>query len=130
MFSFDDSSVDNRVFCVADTSAVTFQMTTASAFQGLVTALGTPAISGTLYTAAFAASGNYFNMRIVGQSLPTPDTVSTFPVINRLQIAGASNSAGQNGYQITKRLALQFGVQNAGTLDDLFAKATILAAVS
>lgn len=130
VFSFDDGSVGNRVFCVADTSAVTLQMTSSDAFQGSVTALATPAISGTLYTAAFAASGNYFNMRIVGQSLPTPDTASAFPVINRLQIAGASNSPNQNGYQITKRLALQFGVQNAGTLDALFSKATILAAVS
>lgn len=81
-------------------------------------------------TYAFAASTNYAQFRAVGQTAPTADTTVSYPSMSRFAFGGSGFDTGSNAYQLTRRMAVKFGAQNASTFADLFAKATILAGVS
>jgi hypothetical protein len=105
--------------------------------QMLVTASGVPTAQFEIQTftlgpqtIAFAASPNYAMARAVGQSAPTADVTVTYPTITRVSFGGEGFGTFNNMYQLTRRVALRFGAQNASTFADLFSKATILAAVS
>lgn len=128
IFEFDDGSGTNRAFGVADTVAISVQMTAAGAYQGAVVPLGIPATAGTLYTLAFSFSTNYINARLVGQAAVSADVLATWPVMDRLQIAGGDGNAGRNSYQFTRKLALKFGPQDATTFAAMYDKAVLAAA--
>lgn len=82
-------------------------------------------------TIAFAVGTNFIKARLVGASDTSATTTATFPsAMTTFGVGGQGYAATQNTYQLTRRLALRFGAQNASTFADLFAKATILAAVS
>lgn len=89
-----------------------------------------PASASTV-TIAFASSANFLQARVVGQSQPTALTTEAYPSgLSKVNIGGIGINSINTSYQLTRRLALRFGPQNASTFADLFAKATILAAVS
>jgi hypothetical protein len=89
-----------------------------------------PASASTV-TIAFASSENFLQARVVGQSQPTALTTEAYPSgLSKVNIGGIGINSINTSYQLTRRLALRFGPQNATTFADLFAKAQILAAVS
>ena len=89
-----------------------------------------PASASTV-TIAFASSENFLQARVVGQSQPTALTTEAYPSgLSKINIGGIGINSINTSYQLTRRLALRFGPQNATTFADLFAKAQILAAVS
>lgn len=128
---FSDGTSNNglRVY-IAAPAGFACEVTAGGVNQGVVGGSTATQPAG-MMTLAFAYSANFFTARVVGQADPTPDTVSTYPSgLSQLTILGRGFDAARNSYGQTRRLALRFGAQNASTFADLFAKATILNAVS
>jgi hypothetical protein len=80
--------------------------------------------SGTgVQTFVFAASTNFAACRAVGSADPGPDTVVTYPALNRFGVGGTGFSVtGQNAYQQMAKLALSFGAQDATTFAAMYAR--------
>ncbi len=85
-----------------------------------------------LATIAFVAGSNITTGRIYGQSAPTPDTTVTWPAnLSKVIPGGEGASAGQNNYQLSKRLALWYGPMSQHFFDNvLWPKAQLLAQVA
>lgn len=82
-----------------------------------------------VFTLAFAAGPGYLQMQVVGYAEPASSGLASYPPVTTASPAGQGFSAGINSYQLTRKLALKFGPQNASTFAAAFAAAQ-LAAVS
>lgn len=129
VLSLDDGTTGNRVNIIASATVISIQVSVGGVDQGSVIGLGAAPVAGTVYTLAFAAATSYFNIQVVGQAAGSAVTSGTYPSISKFQVAALGGVSG-TAYQLTKRTALQFGDQNAGTFAALASKATLLAAVS
>lgn len=121
--TYDVAGAQNRVSFLYVVGRLRLEMYVAAAQQA---SLDLGAWPSGLTSIVFAAGSNYVQGCIVGGALPTADTVATYPALDRVAIGGLGSSAGQNAYQLTKRLALKFGPQDATTFADLYSKAQIL----
>lgn len=82
-----------------------------------------------LATIAFAAGPNYAMAKIVGGGTPSADTAVTYASgWNHFSLGGVGYYAGANTYQRTKKAALKFGAQSAGTFAAMLALAEEAAA--
>lgn len=126
---FNDGTINNRFSIFQTSSLFGFTAVAGGVDYGTTVESYTPGV-GTTLTFAFAISTSYAVVQVVGRPAVGPDTTIVTPPATKLNLGGVGYATFSNGYQNTKRLALKFGAQDATTFADLFAKATILAAVS
>jgi hypothetical protein len=131
VIEFNDAT-NNNVFNVAyESSGGIFQVLANIAGVTTTVPLVPSTIPSGVLTIAAAVGNNFVMGRIVGQSAPTAGAPTGLPIgMNRLNIGGRGLDAARNSYQLTRRLAVKFGAQDATTFADLFAKAQILAAAA
>jgi hypothetical protein len=125
--SINDGTGSNRLEITWDASAVNLICTTGGVSQAVVS-LPTSTPSTGVITIAFAGTGNYVTGRIVGQSAASVDTTITWPVVDRLALAGVGNTVASNMYAFTRKLALKFGPQDASTFAAMYDRAVLAAA--
>jgi hypothetical protein len=120
-----DNQNELRLYYVASASGLVAEVTDAGASQGQV-ALGSWPTG--IRTFAFAYAANFFTFQMVGGAALTADTSATYPsAMTSLAIGGQGYGTTQNCYQVTRKLALSFGPQDATTFAAMFARAEIAA---
>lgn len=129
---FNDGVSSNNSFIIEyESSGANFQVRASIAGVNTAVPFVPSTIPSGLLTIAAAVGNNFVMGRIVGQAAPTAGVSTGLPSgMNRMSIGGRGYDAARNSYQLTRRMAVKFGAQDASTFADLFAKATLLAAVS
>lgn len=120
---FNDATSSNRVVVKQSSGNIAVEMISGGASQGTVSSGALTA--GTIATAAFAFSGNFFTVRLVGSANPTPDTSGTYASFSQATIGSRGTVGATSAYQYTRKLALKFGPQDAGTFAQMYARAVL-----
>lgn len=130
-FEFNDGTANNTLL-LTDSGGAQMQSgaVAGGATQPTIASVETNTWASGVHTVALAASNNYLMWREVGRAAPTALSSFAYPSITRLVFGGRAFDTTRNNYGLSVRAALRFGAQDASTFADLFAKATILAAVS
>ncbi len=82
------------------------------------------AYSSGIKTLVLSVGTNFAKARIVGGSDPAADVALTLPIApDRIALGGTGYNTGGNGYQITEKLGVKYGVQNQASFDTLYAMA-------
>jgi len=81
-------------------------------------------------TWVWVAGPDYHRAQKIGFAASSTDTTVSWPTLTRMSIGGTGYNAGDNMYQLTRRIGLKFGTANDAMFNELVSKATILAAVS
>lgn len=120
------ASVDGLFIFRSQTAGFSMEARESSSIYGNTSIPPNPFVVDTLYTLVFSYGPNYLRAQIVGQVASTEDTSVTYPSnLNKLIIGAASGS--NHAYQLTKKLALKFGPQDATTFAAMYAKAVLAA---
>ena len=129
ILTFSDGTGSNLLTMASSSGTMIIQTASGGVFDGNVSG-GAEAVG--LQTWAFAYAANYLNFRKVGASANTADTSLTMPVgLDRLGIGGLGFSSGENTYQFTIKLALDFLTPSddpATKFAEWYAKAQLAAA--
>lgn len=128
----DGASSTNSVvaYLAASSNQIVFQTVVGGANTMLIYPEANAGSTG-IMTIAFAASSNYLMVQVIGKTTPAAITSGNYPSgMSKFSFFGRGYDSQRNAYALTRRMALRFGAQNASTFADLFAKATLLAAVS
>jgi hypothetical protein len=81
-------------------------------------------------TWVWVAGPDYHRAQKIGFAASSTDTTVSWPTLTRMSIGGTGYTAGDNMYQLTRRIGLKFGTANDAMFNELVSKATLLAAVS
>ena len=129
ILTFSDGTGSNLLTMASSSGTMIIQTASGGVFDGNVSG-GAEAVG--LQTWAFAYAANYLNFRKVGASANTADTSLTMPVgLDRLGIGGLGFSSGENTYQFTSKLDLDFLTPSddpATKFAEWYAKAQLAAA--
>jgi lysophospholipase L1-like esterase len=124
LFDFSDGSNDNQIHLARSDDNIGFAVYSGGVLQAFITVC--PYVAG-LQTFAFAVGTNYVNCRKVGVADPGADTTVTYPTgLDRLAF-GCYWWGGGQPYARHKKMAVEYGPQDATSFAAMYEKAVLAA---